>query len=259
MSRLSAKQVLGLALAAGFNRTEANTMVVIAYYESGWDPKNVGDTRISPPKESRGLWQIWEGAWPVSSFGYSSNDELFDPAKNAHAARVVYKAQGFHAWSTYNSYRYSSGWKSLLSKVAALAAPVQSPKTASTVADERAAQESEHPTHDYTDLCLKFVRTMLLIPAKYPTAAAAWRGAGGAAGKYTHTLRPPKAGFPVFFAPNHIALANDATHVWSTDIRRKGKVDLVPIKEIESKWGLRYLGWSEVLNGQKVNPNAQGL
>jgi len=35
------------------------------------------------------------------------------------------------------------------------------------------------------------------------------------------------------------------TWVWSTDIRRAGYFDMVPLAYIEEKWGLAYAGWAE--------------
>src|SRR5690606_16345271 len=39
---------------------------------------------------------------------------------------------------------------------------------------------------------------------------------------------------------------------WSTDIRRRGKVDLVPISEITRKWGYAYLGATKTYVGQSI-------
>lgn len=100
-------------------------------------------------------------------------------------------------------------------------------------------------------LCLRFVRTALGIPAVYPSAIAAWKGA-----QNKHTAGPPPAGAPVFWsggAYGHIALSVGGGRVLSTDIRRRGHVDEVAIDLVHDRWGLTYLGWSEDLNGRPVD------
>lgn len=73
----------------------------------------------------------------------------------------------------------------------------------------------------------------------------------------------PPPGAPVYWAlmstsPNtgkrmnygHIAIADDVDGLcWSIDIRRHGKIDRVPINEITSRWGARYVGWTSDLEG----------
>ncbi len=106
-------------------------------------------------------------------------------------------------------------------------------------------------------LCLRNVRAAFAVDAKYPSAQAAWDGAGGKKGADTHTLLEPPANSPVFWSGGphgygHIAIADGHGNVWSTDILRRGKWDKVPINTISRKWGLKYLGWSETLNGVRV-------
>lgn len=124
--KLTQKQVIQLAVDAGFSRADANVMSVIAYYESGWDPKNLGDVTLSK-YGSRGLWQIFTGAHNPSEVGVGTGPwtaalaiALEDPKANAHAAHVVFKEQGFKAWSTYNNRAQHSGWQGLLDKAAAI-------------------------------------------------------------------------------------------------------------------------------------------
>lgn len=123
-----------------------------------------------------------------------------------------------------------------------------------------AAKEAAAASANWSGLCLKFVRTMFGVAGRYPTAYSAWQGAGGAKGANTHTLMAPPANVPVFWSGGahgygHIAIADGRGNVYSTDIRRKGKVDLVPISEIHRKWGLKLLGWSETINGVRVHPH----
>lgn len=123
-----------------------------------------------------------------------------------------------------------------------------------------AAKESLHPSANWSGLCLKFVRTQFGLVGRYPSAYSAWLGAGGAKGVNTHTLLRPPANVPVFWSGGphgygHVAIADGQGRVWSTDILRKGKVDLVPLATIHAKWGLKYLGWTETLNGIRVSPH----
>ena len=115
-------------------------------------------------------------------------------------------------------------------------------------------QESLHPTLEGTGFCLRDVRKQYGIDAGSPTAIAAWNAAGN---KNTHTWYDAPAGVPVFWSggstgAGHIAIADGLGNVWSTDIRREGKFDLVPLAEIHNKWGLKYLGWTNTLNGVLV-------
>lgn len=103
-------------------------------------------------------------------------------------------------------------------------------------------------------LCLANVRKAYGIGAEYPSAITAFDAVPS---EYTHTWYNPPAGVPVFWSggsagDGHIAIADGNGNVWSTDIKREGKWDLVPIAEIHSNWGLKYEGWTEILNGVRV-------
>lgn len=57
----------------------------------------------------------------------------------------------------------------------------------------------------------------------------------------------------------HVAYADpDARGMcWSTDIKRAGYFDLVPIGLIHQRWGLPLLGWSEDIDGVQVYDNQE--
>lgn len=116
-------------------------------------------------------------------------------------------------------------------------------------------QESLHPTlPDTTGQCLHDVRTMYGIEVGSPTAIDAYKTAGG---KNQHTWYDAPAGVPVFWSggstgAGHIAISDGLGNVWSTDIRRDGRFDLVPLAEIHNKWNLKYVGWTNTLNGVLV-------
>lgn len=277
MTTLTAAQVISLALAAGFNRAEANVMTVIAYYESGWNPKNVGDQTLAQ-FGSRGLWQIFTGAHTPAELHVGSGPwgsalvtKLEVPSTNAACARIVYKEQGYRAWSTYNNLHGTAGWARLLSKVSAIKLGAPLP-THSRPARKPARWTVEAPTNrnprapkslafaqtlaadparaaGFAGECEKFVREALGLSAKFPTAAAEWSASTTA---HRHTYYLPPAGVPVHYGPNHVALSAGNGRVWSTDIGGTGTVSLVGIHEIEHKWGLTLLGWLDTCEDVSV-------
>ena len=100
------------------------------------------------------------------------------------------------------------------------------------------------------DWCLKMVRMCYGIGPKYLRAIDAWNGARRKH-RTSNAFEIPR-GYPVYWAPNHIAIAAGKGMCWSTDIKRDGFFDLVPIAKIHEEWGLTLLGWSEDLNGEIV-------
>lgn len=100
-------------------------------------------------------------------------------------------------------------------------------------------------------LCLKFTRTMLGAPGGANSAIEAWNATRPGD---RHTDTPP-AGVPVFWRGGHYghaALSMGDGKILSTDIRRAGKVDIVPIELVHQRWGYELLGWTETLNGKRV-------
>jgi phage protein D len=105
--RVSPGQAVALARQAGFTGNDAVTMGAIAMAESGGSVRALNSR---PPDLSYGLWQInmIGGLGPERrrQLGLSSNEQLYDPATNARAARAIYQQQGFNAWSVYRSGAY---------------------------------------------------------------------------------------------------------------------------------------------------------
>jgi hypothetical protein len=285
MTILKASEVLGLAMTAGFTRSQANVMTVIAYYESGWDPKNVGDQSLSA-FGSRGLWQIFSGAHDPNEVlghgGTSTADwtdalilELEDPAANAKAAHIVWKSQGYRAWSTYNNLRLSSSWATLLAKVAKLPAPggvVTPPNPASPAKDSldlkgninttgiAGWRKAAHTTSWPPDMCLNFVRSMYGLAGKYARAIDQWNAVPDA---LRHSYYTAPVGVPVCWSggstgAGHIALSDGNGYVFSTDISGAGTVSRVHISEIQAKWGETYLGWIETCEDVRVYTMGDG-
>ncbi len=110
-----------------------------------------------------------------------------------------------------------------------------------------------------TDTCLMQVRKAWGVPALYPTAYAAWIGAGGAAGANTHTVHYQVHGMPIFMkgrgAAGHICIYDTDGYVWTTDYPRKGRWNRVKLTDLAGAWGMHVLGGSETLNGFRVLPH----
>ena len=104
-----AQKLVPLFAGAGFNASQANTMAAIAMAESGGNPRALNDNRRTGDL-SYGLAQINMidrlGPERRRQFGISSNEQLYDPATNARAAKSVFDSQGFNAWSVYKSGAY---------------------------------------------------------------------------------------------------------------------------------------------------------
>ena len=109
--QLSIGTLVGLAKSAGFNDKDARIMAAIAMAESGGGSGKLNNN-ASTGDLSYGLWQInmLGGMGPSRrrQFGIGNNDQLFDPATNALAARQVYQSQGFGAWSVFKSGAYKA-------------------------------------------------------------------------------------------------------------------------------------------------------
>lgn len=111
-----------------------------------------------------------------------------------------------------------------------------------------------------TGLCLMKVRMAFKLDANghEPTAHAAWLAEGGTDGPNTHTQYPPPPNVPVFWTggstnAGHVAIADGKGNVWSTDVKRPGEFDLVPIDWIHEHWHLNYAGWTETLEGHRIH------
>ena len=97
----------GLAIDAGFTPEQAKVMAAIAMAESGGNPRAHNPNGRD---NSYGLWQInmlgRMGADRRRQFGIGSNEELWNPSVNARAAKAVFDAQGFDAWSVFEDGKY---------------------------------------------------------------------------------------------------------------------------------------------------------
>ena len=108
-----------LALDAGFTKEQAKIMAAIAGGESTFNNMAHNNNR-STGDNSYGLWQInmidQLGPERRRMLGISSNDDLFDPATNARAAKMIFDRQGFGAWGAYkdgNAAKYMNAAQAL--------------------------------------------------------------------------------------------------------------------------------------------------
>lgn len=101
--------VYDLALSEGFTPDEATVLDRIAFYESRCVADIIGDRTVG---DSYGILQIhtdtfcepstyWPSGYLQAALILESCVELFDPAIAVKAARAIFLAYGFEAWSTY--------------------------------------------------------------------------------------------------------------------------------------------------------------
>lgn len=118
-----------------------------------------------------------------------------------------------------------------------------------------AAQSAHGPAFGKNE-CQMRVRLAYRVPSDgTPTAAADWHNS-----KRKHaTANPyavPRGGVLAWTGGStgagHRAIATGDGRCWSTDIRRIGHFDLVPISEIHARWGLTFVGWTEDIDGVTV-------
>lgn len=116
-----------------------------------------------------------------------------------------------------------------------------------------ARDQIARPSQDWTQLCLAFTRQAYGLPPVHPSAKAAWEAA-----EHKHPTTDASSipfGVPVFWRVGrywHVAPSAGGGRVISTDVRRRGKPDLVTIDSVSTAWGATLLGWTEDLNGSTV-------
>lgn len=110
-----------------------------------------------------------------------------------------------------------------------------------TLALAFAESERANATENYHNMCDHFVAECYGFGGSgYTTALEHWNAVSG---HRSGTGAP--AGSLYFWdgGDGHVALADGRGNVYSNDIRRDGKIDLVPIGEIAATWGKTLLGW----------------
>ena len=102
-----------LAVEGGFTPEQAKIMAAIALAESSGRARALNDNTDTGDL-SYGLWQINMIDYPTYKLGeerrkqmkLKDNDELYDPAVNVRAAKMIFDQQGYDAWSVYKSGAY---------------------------------------------------------------------------------------------------------------------------------------------------------
>jgi len=100
-----------LAIEGGFTPEQARIMAAIAMAESGGVARALNDVGDD---NSFGLWQINMIDVPDYKLGeerraklnLKTNDELYNPATNVRAAKMIFDEQGFEAWGAYTNGDY---------------------------------------------------------------------------------------------------------------------------------------------------------
>ena len=109
MAALPGAQVAQIVYQAGFRGQDLVNMVAIAGRESSW---NADAHRTDQPTHKMsgdfGLFQINYENWPVISqaLGLTSKSQLFDPAVNAAAAKLLFDQGGYFPWNS-----GANGWE----------------------------------------------------------------------------------------------------------------------------------------------------
>jgi hypothetical protein len=101
-------------------------------------------------------------------------------------------------------------------------------------------------------MCLKYCRMAYGIPPKYPSAIKAWKGAKR---KFTNPNLAPTgaAHFWEIGQFGHIAIqSRNHGKVWSTDAPHTDRIGEVNIAWFEKRWGAKYLGWTNEVNGKRI-------
>jgi hypothetical protein len=116
MAVLSIPQMKAYAASAGFQGNDAAIAAAIGEAESS------GRTDVVNYLGCVGIWQIYQKAHAAAHPNWTT-EWLKNPANNAQAAYVVYREQGWKAWTTYTSGAY----KKYLGKANGAAADIGGP------------------------------------------------------------------------------------------------------------------------------------
>lgn len=122
---LSRDELAKIASDVGFKGNDVEIAVAVALAESGGN-RLAHNQNAATGDDSYGLWQINMigklGPDRRKAFNIKSNDALFIPAINGHAAKKIHASQGWEGWTTYTNGKYKQHYKgsgtSLSSKVA---------------------------------------------------------------------------------------------------------------------------------------------
>lgn len=129
-----------------------------------------------------------------------------------------------------------------------------------------AAGQVKRPDKNYLRLCAHSMSWYYgYYSYGYPSASA---GGNATPKKLRHSVKDPKpipAGALVYFVNQgqygHVVLSNGDGRVYSNDINRAGKIDLVPLSVFKKKWGYKPSFWTPPYfpNAGGRNPNPRPI
>ena len=114
-----------------------------------------------------------------------------------------------------------------------------------------AVSEHERPSRDWYRFCQMFSRQCVGAGSFGASARLAFNATPESA---KHRTTPPPPGSIAYYGyansgAGHAVFVVDGGFVWSTDIRRKGKIDRVPWDVFMTAWHLPYRGWIDACPG----------
>jgi len=258
---------------AGFGPRATDIAYAVAMAESG-GKATAHNTNKKTGDNSYGLFQINMigdmGPNRRKQFHLKSNDELLDPLTNAKAAYAISnKGTNWSPWSTYKTGAYKkhlhkSGANDStdLSKLKAN----QNNETKSDLprnareAAQWAIQQVKSGSSGWNNYCERFTETAWGKPGRYKSALAGWEAAKKEGRAYQGKTPPP--GAMVYWGGGeygHAAVSIGGGKIVSTDIKRKGKADIVTIDYLTKQWSKPYLGWADPDKGTKLNASASPI
>lgn len=119
---------------------------------------------------------------------------------------------------------------------------------------EWARDVSQRNVAIFAGLCLMFVRSCFNVAPLYPDAWTAWMEADRK-NRCTPADAPRgRAGFFRGGEHGHVVLTLGRGLCYSSDVKRKGMVDVCRIADIEKAWGYTFVGTTGDLNGENPVP-----
>ena len=199
------------------------------------------------------------GDRPVDDLHLVSADTHADPVAAAqvaprpvlrarHPHRVVHGSRRVTHRGTRHAVRKAGTHHRSVSAKEAARAVELAPSDARETVHAALSSDVNEPGH-----CLEWARERADIPPWYDDAATAW---ANATGKRPGDRHPP-VGAAVYWTGGssgygHIAISVGDGKVRSSDAGGEGRVETVPVDWAEKKWGLKYAGWSNSINGYTI-------
>jgi len=121
--------------------------------------------------------------------------------------------------------------------------------------------QRRHPTQSWDNLCQAFSRQCVGADAWAASARLAYNAIPS---NHKHSSTPPPAGSLVYYGPTsygygHVTFAIDNGYVYSNDILRRGKIDVVRWNTFEDAWGYRFRGWVDWTPSGSINLKSEAV